>query len=406
MPKRQADAPPNAEAAPGPRRSRVAAALDAAACALAAAVGGGGGADEEGAAGGVQAGRGGGGGGGISGGERGGGGGGGDEGLLEQDLGLAIPLLLRALGSDGAAAASCALAGLAERKRCAEQILRAPGALSSLAGAVARGGAAAAGALRAIKRGAESARSAWTKAIRGTEAAALADALPGAVRDPWLRGDALSVLVSFIQVGRHQAAFAAAGGVGALVQVLRAGGPGEHVEAACEAFYFLAYLGSAAAVADTEGALQALAAAADRSMYVLPTLAKIARTSPDLARRVADTEGALPTAVAAAGQSEVIAAMACEGRRAAAAAGRSGAVAAAFAAPLASRDAAARDAARALLSAALLALPPAALDGLELAAGRAAALEREMAELRAVPVNTRAAIVELATAVRGRGGGE
>ncbi|KAI8473485.1 MAG: hypothetical protein J3K34DRAFT_499870 [Monoraphidium minutum] len=277
--------------------------------------------------------------------------------MAREDLGAAIPLLLRALGSDGAGTAAAAarlLAGLAGRKRCAEQILRVSGALSALAGAVARGGAAAAGALRAIKRGAESARGVWRDAFCSTGAAALAATLPGAVRDQRVRGNALWVLITVAAVGWNReacASFVAAGGVGALVQ----------------------------------DALQALAAAAaaGRSTHVLPTLAAIARASPDLARRVADTEGI----------------------RAVAAAGRAGAVAAAFLAPLASPDAAARAAARAFLSAAPLALPQAALDGLELAAGCTAALEREVAELRAVPVNTRAAIVELAAAVRGRGNG-
>ncbi|KIY96927.1 hypothetical protein MNEG_11035 [Monoraphidium neglectum] len=84
------------------------------------------------------------------------------------------------------------------------------------------------------------------------------------------------------------------------------------------------------------------------------------------------------------------------------------AVASALAARLVAGDAASRGRARALLRAAPLSLPSLAVAALEgavsLAAGEVAALKAEVEELWSIPVNTRAAIVELATAVRGRPG--
>ncbi|KIZ04561.1 hypothetical protein MNEG_3397 [Monoraphidium neglectum] len=82
-----------------------------------------------------------------------------------------------------------------------------------------------------------------------------------------------------------------------------------------------------------------------------------------------------------------------------------GPVAAAFSKPLASPDAAVRGRAREFLMKEPLSLPAGAVDGLQAMAAaaeaEAAALRSEVTELRAVPVNTRAAIVELAQAVRG-----
>ena len=85
-------------------------------------------------------------------------------------------------------------------------------------------------------------------------------------------------------------------------------------------------------------------------------------------------------------------------------------VAAALAPLLASCKGAGRDRARKLLLGAPLSVPPAAVDAMELmaasGAAREAALRAQVAELEASPVNTRAANVDLAAAVRGGRGGK
>ncbi|KIY95039.1 hypothetical protein MNEG_12925 [Monoraphidium neglectum] len=79
-------------------------------------------------------------------------------------------------------------------------------------------------------------------------------------------------------------------------------------------------------------------------------------------------------------------------------------IAAAFAPYLANAGSSLRAAARAFLSAPPLSVPDIVLDAIEHtarnASADAAALRAQVAELEAIPVNTRAAIVELAFAVR------
>ncbi|KAI8464459.1 MAG: hypothetical protein J3K34DRAFT_440444 [Monoraphidium minutum] len=144
----------------------------------------------------------------------------------------------------------------------------------------------------------------------------------------------------------------------------------------------------------------------------LTLLAMVARHSEAAARSVAQAEGMLRACAVAACTST--GALPLSGRhwaekllRALATVTPPATIAAAFAPQLSSSDDKERGHVRAFLAKKPLSLPPVALDALQCAgrqaAAEAACLRAEVAELRAIPVNTRAAIVELAGALP-RGG--
>jgi hypothetical protein len=147
---------------------------------------------------------------------------------------------------------------------------------------------------------------------------------------------------------------------------------------------------------------------AESAGLAMITLQRLALAGGAAARRIAAHPAAMRAmANAAAGAADTVARGAAEAALHAvtsSCAEAKAAVASALAALLVANDAASRDRARALLQGAPLSLPPLAVAALGLAAGEVAALKAEVEALQSIPVNTRAAIVELAAAVRGRPG--
>ncbi|KAI8472918.1 MAG: hypothetical protein J3K34DRAFT_412289 [Monoraphidium minutum] len=336
--------------------------------------------------------------------------------LPVHDAAAALPPLLDALRGSGSAArnAASSLAGIAIhfRKEMAAFIANTEGAIAALVGAL--GNPAAAEGAASVLLQIVDASSELACRVAGTDGAL--DALLGRAH-----ADCTTCLGSLSCMVRNSSDVAGAlasrpAAFSTLVDLIIRNSDYDlysHVnvlKAMCTANPSL--LPRLASTSEVLAALGRVALPPVHSHWPLTFLAMVAKHSEDTARSVAQAEGMLRACAVAACTSTGIYHL--SGRRSAKELLRALAtvtppatIAAAFAPQLSSSDDKERGHARAFLAKELLSLPPVVLDALQCAgrqaAAEAACLRAEVAEVRAIPVNTRAAIVELAGALR-RGG--
>jgi hypothetical protein len=214
--------------------------------------------------------------------------------------------------------------------------------------------------------------------------------------------DALSLLCSNVQADPASVDVGVA--VPALITVL--GATAARPAAASVLRWLTQHPSAPRLIAEADGALAALLRAGTAltppSVDALKAIAAVAKSAPDLAGAVASARGVLPALAYAATREAGDEAIRLAAREAllACATGAGGAVVTALVPPLGLQDAAVRAHTLELLTEYPLSLPRAAVEALEAAALEAAVLRAEVKELRALPVSTRAAIVELAGAMR------